>query len=110
MIKEFIDSLADDKKDHVVLGQIYASFITPIALIFGVIFYFFVSIDTLVWVVFSAATFIFLIGTSFNAWKEVVHDWLKGLGNPEWLDFVATETPLLTSYLPYVIMLIISLI
>ncbi|MFT6125932.1 MAG: hypothetical protein ACJAVA_000374 [Flavobacteriaceae bacterium] len=108
MIKKFIDSLEDDKKDHVILGQIYAFFITPIALIFGVAFYFFVPIEVLVWVIFSAATFVFLVGTSFNAWKEVIHDWYYGKGNAEWLDFLATEIPLLTSYLPYMIMLIVS--
>ena len=110
MIKEFIDNLADDKKDHVIVGQIYASFITPMTLIIGVVFYFFVSSEVLVWIVLSTATFIFGVGTLFNVWKELVHDWLKGLGNPEWLDFLATEIPLLTSYLPYIIMLIISLI
>jgi hypothetical protein len=107
MIKQFIDSLQDDKKDHVILGQIYASFITPIALIFGVAFYFFVPIEVLVWIIFSAATFVFFVGTSFNAWKELVHDWLKGLGTPEFKDFLATEIPLLTSYLPYLILFII---
>jgi hypothetical protein len=106
MIKKFINDLADDKKDHVVLGQILASFITPIALIIGVIFYFFVPINVLVKIVFFTATFVFGVGSSINAWKELVHDWIKGLGTPEWLDFLATEIPLLTSYLPYLIFFI----
>jgi hypothetical protein len=106
MIKKFIDDLADDKKDHVILGQIYACFITPISLIFGVAFYFFVPIEVLVKIIFFAATFVFLVGTSFNFWKEVIHDWIKGLGTPEFKDFLATEIPLLTSYLPYLILFI----
>jgi hypothetical protein len=110
MIKKFIENLPDDKRKHVVLGQIMASFITPITLIIGLISYSFVPIEVLVWIVFGTATFVFGVGTALNAWKELVHDWLKGLGNPEWLDFLATEIPLLTSYLPYVIMLVISLI
>jgi hypothetical protein len=108
MIKKFIENLPDDKRKHVVLGQILASFITPITLIIGVIFYFFVPIEVLVWIVFGTATFVFGVGTTLNAWKELVHDWYLGKGNPEWLDFLATEISLLTSYLPYLIMLIIS--
>ena len=106
MIKEFIENLPDDKRKHVVLGQIMASFITPIALIFGIAFYFFVPLEVLVWIVFGTATFVFGVGTALNAWKELVHDWYLGKGNPEWLDFVATEIPLLTSYLPYLILFI----
>ena len=108
MIKKFIDSIAIDKKDHVVLGQIYASFITPISLIFGATFYLFVPTDVLVCIIFLAATFVFLVGTSFNFWKEIIHDWIKGLGTPEFKDFLATEIPLLTSYLPYLLIFIIT--
>jgi hypothetical protein len=107
MIKKFIDSLVDDKKDHVVLGQIYASFITPFSLLLGVVFYFFVPIQVLVKIIFFSATVVFIIGTLFNVAKEIIHDWYLEKGTPEFKDFLATEIPLITSYLPYLIMFII---
>ena len=107
MIKEFIENLPNDKKGHIIAGQILASFITPITLIIGAIFYFFVTIEVLVWIIFSTSTFVFGVGTFINIWKELIHDWYLGKGNPEFKDFLATEIPLLTSYLPYVIIFII---
>jgi hypothetical protein len=110
MIKKFINDLADDKKDHVVLGQILASFITPFALFLAIVFYLHLTIKDLIELIFFGATFVFIIGTLLNIGKELVHDWYYEKGTPEWNDFIATEIPLLTSYLPYVIMLVISLI
>ena len=110
MITEFIKNLPNDKKGHIIGGQIMASFITPIALIFGIAFYFFVPLEVLVNIIFFAATFVFGVGTSVNIWKEVIHDWYLGKGKPEWLDFLATEIPLLTSYLPYLILFIFTIL
>jgi hypothetical protein len=72
MIKQFIDSLQDDKKDHVLLGVILGF---PLVLLFG----------------FYGG----LIGVTLVGAKEVVHDWLLKKGNPEWLDFIASAVPIL---------------
>ena len=106
MIKEFIENLPDDKRKHVVLGQIMASFITPMVLIVGFAFYFLLPIEVLIEFIFFTATFVFIIGTLLNAWKEIIHDFYQEKGTPEWNDFLATEIPLLTSYLPYLILFI----
>ena len=72
MIKKFIDSLAIDKKDHVLLGVIIGF---PLVLLLG--FY-------------GGLISIFLISA-----KEVVYDWIFKKGNPEWLDFIASAAPIL---------------
>ena len=72
MIKEFIDSLAIDKKDHIILGIIIGF---PLVMLLGV--------------------YGGLIGITLVGAKEVVHDWLFKKGNPEWLDFIASAVPIL---------------
>lgn len=72
MIKKFIDSIAIDKKDHVLLGIIIGF---PLVLLFG-------------WIGG-------LIGISLVGAKEVVHDWFFKKGTPEWLDFIASAIPIL---------------
>jgi hypothetical protein len=72
MIKQFIDSLQDDKKDHVLLGVILGF---PLVLLFG----------------FYGG----IIGITLAGAKEVVHDWLLKKGNPEWWDFIASAVPIL---------------
>ena len=72
MIKKFIDSIAIDKKDHLILGIIIGF---PLVLFFG--FY-------------GGLIGVFLVGA-----KELVHDWLFKKGNPEWLDFIASAAPIL---------------
>lgn len=110
-MEKFIDNLAIDKKDHVVAGQIMALPITPVALIFlliAVIFYSQLTINEIAKAMFYGATFVFIIGTSINAFKELIYDLFLGNGTPEWKDFLATEIPLLTSYLPYLIIFTIT--
>ena len=72
MIKRFIDSIAIDKKDHVLLGIIIGF---PLVLLFGFI---------------GGLIGIFLVGS-----KEVVNDWIFKKGNPEWLDFIASAVPII---------------
>jgi hypothetical protein len=72
MIKKFIDSIADDKKDHVLLG-IIIGFI--LVLLFGQI---------------GGLISIALVGA-----KEVIHDWLFKKGKGEWWDFIASAIPIL---------------
>tara|TARA_B110000902_G_scaffold259446_1_gene330783 strand:- start:3183 stop:3515 length:333 start_codon:yes stop_codon:yes gene_type:complete len=105
---KFIDNLADDKKDHVVAGQAMASFITPVALMILAFFYSQLTINELTKAMFYGATVVFVIGTLINAFKELIYDLILGKGTPEWKDFLATEIPLLTSYLPYLIINIIT--
>ena len=72
MIKRFIDSIAIDKKDHVLLGIIIGF---PLVLFFG----------------FIGG----LIGITLVGSKEVVNDWIFKKGNPEWLDFIASAVPII---------------
>ena len=72
MIKRFIDNIAIDKKDHVLLGIIIGF---PLVLFFGFI---------------GGLIGIFLVGA-----KEVIHDWSFKKGNPEWLDFIASAVPII---------------
>jgi hypothetical protein len=71
MVKRFIDSMALDKKDHVLLGIIIGF---PLVITLGV--------------------YGGLIGITFVGAKEVVHDWLLKKGTPEWLDFIASAVPI----------------
>jgi uncharacterized protein involved in cysteine biosynthesis len=72
MVKRFIDSMALDKKDHVLLGIIIGF---PLVITLGV--------------------YGGLIGITFVGAKEVVHDWLLKKGTPEWLDFIASAVPII---------------
>ena len=72
MIKRFIDSIAIDKKDHILLGIIIGF---PLVMLLGV---------------YGGLIGIFLVGA-----KEVVHDWSFKKGNPEWLDFIASAIPII---------------
>jgi len=72
MIKKLIDSIAIDKKDHVLLGLIIGF---PLVLLFG-------NIGCLIALA--------LVGA-----KEVVLDWLFKKGNPEWWDFIASAIPII---------------
>lgn len=72
MLKRIIDSIAIDKKDHVLLGIIVGF---PLVLLFGNI---------------GGLIALALVGA-----KEVVYDKLFKKGNPEWLDFIASAIPII---------------
>jgi len=72
MLKRFINSIAIDKKDHVLLGLIIGF---PLILLFG-------NLGGLIALILVAS-------------KEVVNDFWLGKGNPEWLDFIASAIPIL---------------
>lgn len=72
MIKKLIDSIAIDKKDHVLLGLIIGF---PLILLFG-------NLGGYIAIILVAA-------------KEVVNDLWLGKGNPEWLDFIASAIPII---------------
>lgn len=72
MLKKLINSIALDKKDHVLLSLIIGF---PLVLLFGNI---------------GGLIALALVGA-----KEVVLDWLFKKGNPEWLDFIASAIPII---------------
>jgi len=72
MLKKLIDSIAIDKKDHVLLGLILGF---PLILLFG-------NLGGCIAVILVAA-------------KEVINDLCLGKGNPEWLDFIASAIPII---------------
>ena len=86
-MKNWIQNLPLDKKEHVIVGVIYSVLIPLFALLFGGI----------------GAFLGFLIGTFLNVWKEVYNDYYKGKGNAEYYDFLATQTPILLIYLTYLL-------
>lgn len=72
MLKKLINSIALDKKDHVLLSLIIGF---PLVLLFGNI---------------GGLIALALVGA-----KDVVLDWLFKKGNPEWLDFIASAIPII---------------
>jgi uncharacterized protein involved in cysteine biosynthesis len=72
MIKKIIDSIAIDKKDHILLGIIVGF---PL--------------------VFSLGLYGGLFALFLVAIKELVYDWFFKKGNPEWLDFIASAIPII---------------
>ena len=67
MLKRIIDSIAIDKKDHVLLGLIIGF---PLVLLFGNI---------------GGLIALALVGA-----KEVVYDYILKKGNPEWLEILCS--------------------
>ena len=92
MIKKIINSIPKDKKDHVLLGM----FVGYPLMIFGYI------IDLL-----SGLNFIIMIGGILGivlvGLKEVAYDWIMGLGNPEWWDFIASAIPIVFPMITYLL-------
>tara|TARA_R110000823_G_scaffold27404_3_gene79829 strand:- start:3191 stop:3433 length:243 start_codon:yes stop_codon:yes gene_type:complete len=72
MIKRFINGIAIDKKDHVLLGIIIGF---PLVMLLGV---------------YGGLIGIFLVGA-----KEVIHDCSFKKGNPELWDFIASAIPII---------------
>jgi len=91
-IKKIIDNIADDKKDHVLLGMFFGYPLQILGLIFDLI---------------TGIPIFFLIGTLIAllivGGKEVIWDWILGKGNPEWWDFIASAIPILSNIITYLI-------
>ncbi len=83
MIKQIINNIDKDKKDHVLLGM----FVGYPLMILGYI------IDLL-----SGLNFVIMVGGILGivlvGLKEIAYDWVMGLGNPEWWDFIASAIPI----------------
>jgi len=92
MIKKIIDSIADDKKDHVLLGMFIGYPLQLIGLILDIIlgYSIFFYIGS-------------LIGIALVGAKEIIYDWYLGKGNPEWWDFIASAIPIAFGILIYVL-------
>ena len=90
MIKKIIDSIAQDKKDHVLLGI----FIGYPLMILGYVIDQIFNIDFML--VLGAIAGIILVGL-----KELIHDWYLGKGNPELADFLYSALPILFSLIMY---------
>jgi len=86
-MKNWIQNLPLDKKEHVLVGVIYSALIPILGFLFGGI----------------GALFGFLLGTFLNLWKEIYNDFYRGKGNAEYLDFIATETAILITYLAFLL-------
>tara|TARA_R110002050_G_scaffold13772_1_gene44058 strand:+ start:314 stop:598 length:285 start_codon:yes stop_codon:yes gene_type:complete len=92
MIKKTIDNIADDKKDHVLLGMFIGY---PLQLI-GLILDITLGLSTL----FYLGSF---IGIALVLAKEVIHDWYLKKGNPEWWDFIASAIPIVFPIIIYIL-------
>ena len=92
MIKKLIDSIADDKKDHVLMGMVFGY---P-ALLIGFIIDLITGTDF--YLIVGGILAIIAVGA-----KELVYDkWMKK-GNPEWLDFIASAIPIIIPIMVYCI-------
>ena len=83
MIKKIINNIPKDKKDHVLLGM----FVGYPLMILGYL------IDIL-----AGLNFVIILGgilgIALVGLKEIAYDWIMGLGNPEWWDFIASAIPI----------------
>mgnify|MGYP000865741527 CR=1 FL=1 len=84
MIKKIIDSIAQDKKDHVLLGMFIGYPLMMLGFVIDQVF----NIDFMF--VFGGVIAIILVGL-----KELIHDFYIGKGNPELWDFIASAIPIL---------------
>ena len=85
-LKEIIQSLPLDKKEHIVVGVVYSTLIPILSLFFG-------GVGALIGLG---------IGTVLNLYKEVYHDFAEGKGNAERLDFIATQSPIVIVFISYI--------
>jgi len=92
MIKKIIDSIAQDKKDHVLLGVFIGYPLIIIGFVIDQIF----NIDFML--VSGGIIAIILVGL-----KEIIHDWYQGKGNPELADFIYSAVPILFPLTTYLI-------
>lgn len=92
MINKLIDSIAQDKKDHILLGM----FIGYPLMAFGFV------VDQIFNVDFALVSG-GIIGIILVGLKELVHDWYQGKGNPELADFLYSAIPILFPLTTYLI-------
>ena len=92
MIKKIIDSIAQDKKDHVLLGMFVGYPLMILGYVVDQIF----NVDFML--VSGAIAGIALVGL-----KELIHDWYLSKGKPELADFLYSALPILFSLLTYII-------
>ena len=84
MIKKIIDSIAQDKKDHVLLGMFIGYPLMILGFVIDQIF----NVDFML--VSGGIIAIILVGL-----KELIHDWCQDKGNPELADFLYSAVPIL---------------
>ena len=94
-----IQNLPLDKKEHVIVGVAY-SILIPLFCLIGLFISQFTQVTDFT---FWGATLGFCIGTYFNLWKELYNDKYKKRGNAELNDFIATQTPILITYITFLI-------
>ena len=92
MIKKIIDSIAQDKKDHVLLGMFIGYPLMILGFVIDQIF----NLDFML--VSGGIIAIILVGL-----KELVHDWYLDKGNPELADFLYSAVPILFPLTTYLI-------
>ena len=92
MINKLIDSIAQDKKDHILLGM----FIGYPLMAFGFVVDQIFNVDFAL--VSGGIISIILVGL-----KEIIHDWYQGKGNPELADFLYSAIPVLFPLTTYLI-------
>lgn len=84
MLKEVIDSIAQDKKDHVLLGMLIGYPLMILGFVIDQIF----NVDFML--VSGGIIAIILVGL-----KELIHDFYLSKGNPELADFLYSAVPIL---------------
>jgi hypothetical protein len=90
MIKKIINNIPKDKKDHVLLGM----FVGYPFMILGYLIDILAGLNFVI--ILGGVLGIVLVGL-----KEIVYDWLMGLGTPEWWDFIASAIPIIFPIVTY---------
>tara|TARA_R110000765_G_scaffold408144_1_gene505740 strand:- start:969 stop:1310 length:342 start_codon:yes stop_codon:yes gene_type:complete len=92
LINDFIESIPNDKKKHVIAGILLGYPLMFIGLILDLIL--------------GAQLFFILCGLialALIGGKEIVIDLCQGKGNPEWWDFIASAIPIVAVIIAYLI-------
>lgn len=92
MIKKIIDGIAQDKKDHVLLGMFIGYPLMILGFVIDQIF----NVDFML--VSGGIIAVILVGL-----KELIHDWYQDKGNPELADFLYSAVPILFPLTTYLI-------
>lgn len=85
-LQKIIQQIPKDKKEHIVLGLFY-EVLMVLALIGGGTLGYFLNKAILFMDISIGSAYLIILGGV--TWKEVIHDWVRGKGNPEKWDFIS---------------------
>ena len=92
-LQKFIQQIPNDKKDHIIMGEIIGLSAIITSALFCYLIGNFFNIGGLLALI--GANFGGAIAIGFFAYKEIYIDKIQGKGTPEWWDFIASSLPVI---------------